>query len=274
MIINGGSRRDGAFFAKHLTNGEKNERVMLCEIRNLAAVTVPDALREMQAVAMGTLCENYFYHANINPRQEEQLTAQQWQTAADRLEHNLGLKGQARFVVEHRKEGRTHRHLIWSRIDVSSMRAIVMTNDYEKHQATARELESMFGHDAVASVSHRTRDSGPRPSRRPKTWESFRGQLSGIDPFAMKEAITRLYRTSSSGAEFAAHLLENGYRLLRGDQTGFLVLDGAGHLHSLARRLDGVTSAELRAFMRDMPVASRPTAAKARLLLKATQSQG
>jgi hypothetical protein len=102
MIINGGSRSNAAFFAKHLTNGEHNERVTLCEMRGLAAITVPDALREMEAVAMGTLCKNYFYHANINPRGEEELTPEQWQLAADTLEQRLGFERNARFVVEHR----------------------------------------------------------------------------------------------------------------------------------------------------------------------------
>jgi phosphoheptose isomerase len=58
MIINGGSRCNAQFFAKHLTNGEENERVTLCEIRNLAAQTVAEAFREMEAIAMGTRCRN------------------------------------------------------------------------------------------------------------------------------------------------------------------------------------------------------------------------
>ena len=48
MIINGGSRSNGAFFAKHLTNAEHNERVTLCELRNLAAGNIPDAFRKRQ----------------------------------------------------------------------------------------------------------------------------------------------------------------------------------------------------------------------------------
>jgi len=250
MIINGGSRSNGAFFAKHLINEEHNERVTLCEIRGLAAHTIPGALREMEAIAMGTLCSNYFYHANINPREHEQLTPEQWQLAIDTLEKNLRLSGHARFVVEHYKEKRTHRHAIWLRINVKTMRAVVMTNDYEKHQATARDLETQFGHKSLASVAGRTRASGPRPSRRPKSWESFRGQQSGIDPFALKQLITRLYYASEDAAEFASHLLAHGCQLVKGSQTDFCIRDRAGHLHSLARRIDGVTSSQLQEFMK------------------------
>jgi hypothetical protein len=258
MIINGGSRSNAAFFAKHLMNGEQNERVTLCEMRGLAAENVPDAFREMAAVAMGTLCQNYFYHANINPREHEELTAEQWQTAVDTLEQHLGLDGTARFVVEHRKAGRTHRHVIWLRIDIQSMTAVVMADDYEKHQAASRELEKLFGLDKVQSVSGRTRASGPRPSRRPKTWESFRGQKSGIDPWKMKQEITQLYRAAKNGAAFAAALEARGYKLVRGTHAAFCIMDEAGHLHSLARRIDGIDAARLRSFMKGIVAPARP----------------
>jgi hypothetical protein len=93
MIINGGSRRNGTFFAKHLGNAQENERVTLCEIRNLAAETIAEAFQEMEAIAMGTRCENYFYHANINPLSKETLTQRQWNRAVDLLEAKLCLTG-------------------------------------------------------------------------------------------------------------------------------------------------------------------------------------
>jgi hypothetical protein len=248
MIINGGSRRDARFFAKHLSKTEENERVTLCEIRGLAARSIADALREMEAVALGSQCVNFFYHANINPLEVEDLTLDQWRVAVDRLEANLGLKGHARFIVEHRKKNRTHRHVIWLRIDVHTMRVIKMTD--EKHQATARELEKEFGLRPVPSVLGAARDDGVRPSRRAKSWETFRGQKSGVDPQAMKKEITALYFESPDARAFAARLAASGYGVVRGRQEGFCVLDKAGHLHSLARRIDGIAPATLAAFLK------------------------
>jgi hypothetical protein len=259
MIINGGARRNSAFFAKHLTNGENNERVTLCELRNLVAENVADAFREMEAVALGTLCQNFFYHANLNPRADEELTHEQWQVAVETLEQHLQLEGHARFVVEHRKQGRTHRHVIWSRIDIASMTAVAMTDDFEKHQTVARELEKQFSLERGRSVLGPTRTAGPRPSRRPATWESFRGQKSGIDPHAMKQAITLLYRASKTGAAFAAQLSQQGYTLLKGDRCDYVVRDSAGHLHSLARRIDGISAATLRRFMKDVDPEALPS---------------
>jgi Relaxase/Mobilisation nuclease domain len=249
MIINGGSRRNARFFAQHLSKAEEHEHVTLCEIRNLAARGIADALREMEAIAIGSQCENFFYHANINPLHSEELTAEQWRTTANTLEKNLGLSGHARFIVEHRKKGRTHRHVIWLRIDVSTMRAVRMTDDYEKHQATARQMETEFGLRAVPSVLGTARPDGSRPSRRARPWETFRGHSSGIDPYAMKKEITALYLESIDASAFAARLAASGYGLVRGNRHGFCVVDKAGHLHSLPRRIHGTDAATLAAFL-------------------------
>ena len=253
MIINGGPRSQGAFFAKHLTNGETNEQVMICEIRNLAATNLRDAFREMEAVASGTLCKNYFYHSNINPTEHEALTPEQWVIAVDTLERHLRLDSHARFVVEHRKKGRVHRHVIWSRTNVATMRVAVTTDDYAQHQAAARELEEAFGLRAVESVLGPSR-SELRPMRRPQSWETFRGQTSGIDPYTMKQAVTRLYFECPDGAAFAERLAVLGLTLVKGDHAEYCLRDSAGHLHSLARRLDQVTASELRTFLRNVSV--------------------
>jgi hypothetical protein len=246
VIINGGSRSNGRFFAKHLTNAEENERVTLCEIRNFAAQTVLEAFREMEAIALGTQCENYFYHANINPHASESLTPEQWDRAAQALEENLGLTGHARFIVEHQKKARVHRHVIWLRIVVSTMRAVKMTDDYEKHQATARQLEREFRLQSVNSVLGPEAAKGQRPARRPKSWESFRGHKSGIDPQRMKEEVTALYRKSGDAHTFMQGLQAGGLRLVKGDRRDLCIVDKAGHVHSLARRLDGVSVSALR----------------------------
>jgi hypothetical protein len=261
MIINGGSRRNGKFFAKHLGNAQENERVTLCEIRNLAAETVAEAFREMEAIAMGTRCENYFYHANINPLSTETLTQQQWSRAIDLLEAKLCLAGNARFIVEHQKKGRVHRHVVWLRIDVSRMRAVEMTDDYERHQATARELEVEFGLVQGKSVLGEGRTKGERPARRPQSWETFRGHLSGIDPQRMTDQITSLYRSCNDASEFASRLREQNCRLVRGDRTGFCIVDSAGHVHSLARRLPGVTATALEEFLGSLGGDTVPTVA-------------
>jgi hypothetical protein len=259
MIINGGSRSNARFFAKHLDNAEGSERVTLCEIRSLAAQDVAEAFREMEAIALGTQCKNYFYHANINPLDSEYLTPEQWDRAIDLLEENLGLTGHARFIVEHWKKKRTHRHVVWLRIAISGMRAVEMTDDYEKHQATARQLEREFGLQRGRSVLGKHKLRGGRPARRPQSWETFRGQKSGVDPQAMTAHITALYSGSDNAEAFARALTEHGYQLAKGDRRDFCVVDKAGHIHSLARRLDSSAAGRLARFMESIEPESLTT---------------
>jgi hypothetical protein len=42
-------------------------------------------------------------------------------------------------------------------------------------------------------------------------------------------------------------LAEHGYMLARGDRRDFVIVDREGGIHSLARRIDGMKAAELRA---------------------------
>lgn len=263
MIISGGSRSNWRFFSKHLMNGKDNERVSTVEFRGVAGENVLDALREMDALASGTRCKNFFYHADINPREDEHLTPEQWERAVDTLENNLGLEGHSRFIVEHEKAGRTHRHIIWSRIDVDTMTAVSDSQNYAAHELTARALEREFGQEGVTGAHNRD-TAEKRPERRPKNWETFRGNKSGIDPEAVKQEVTALWHEADSGKAFAAALTESGYMLCKGDKRDFCIIDPAGQEHSLARRIAGVKAAELRGRMEDIDRDALPTVAEGR----------
>ena len=273
MIINGGSRSNGGFFARHLMRTDQNDRVAVVEIRGLGATTIADAFREMKAVASGTNCSNYFYHANINTRADELLTGEQWSVAADTLERQLGLHDQPRIVVEHQKDGRTHRHIVWSRIDADSMKAISDSLTYAKHELAARAVEATFGHAPVPSVLVKDRET-LRPERNLRDWESLRAGDSGIDPKAIKAELTELWRSADSGSAFAHALAERGYILVRGDRRDFCIIDAAGDDHSLARRLSGVKAAEVRDRLADLDRASLPSVEEGRALARARQETG
>ena len=269
MIINGNSRSNAQFFAKHLLNAEQNERVEVKEIRGFVADNVPDALKEIEIIGSATRARNSFYHSNINPDEGEKLTPEQWAQTIDTLEKNLGLEGQPRFVIAHEKKDREHIHVIWSRIDADSMTAIPMDNNYLVHTETARELERMFGHEPTPVPPHLERD-------RFKNWETFRAQESGITPAEMKAEITALYHASDSGAAFQSALEHSGYTLCRGDKQGVLcIVDSHCDSHALLRRINGLRAAELRAFMADIDPQALPSVAEAIQLVKAeAESEG
>lgn len=268
MVIKGGARRAGGFFAKHLMKAEDNERVTIAEMKGLYAQDLPEAFNELRALAGGSRDRDYFYHASMNPREDEHLTPEQWEFAVGRLEQNLGLDGHVRFQVEHEKGGRTHRHIVWSRVDPDTLTLANHWRNYEAHDKTRYELEQAFHHEPTPQTPEPTQ----RRSREFADWETFRAQESGITPHEVKAEITALYKSSDNGAAFAAALEESGYTICRGDRRDALcVIDGAGDVHSLVRRLDGIRTAELRQFMADIDPQALPSVKEATEFVKARE---
>jgi len=263
MIIKGGARKSGRFFAGHLMKAEDNERVAVVEMKNLWAEDVPEAFREMKSIAKGTRADNYFYTVSMNPRADESLTAEQWDMAVDRLEHNLGLDGHARFQVEHEKaDGRIHRHIVWSRVDADTMTVTPAKNDYYIHMQTGRELEREFNHQPTPDPM----EHGHRAEKEFSDWELFRGQ-DGRDPKDVKAEVTALFKHSDSGVAFVAALEDSGYTLCQGER-GYCIIDSYGDSHSLVRRLEGIKTAELREYLSSIPLVSLPTVAEAAALVR------
>lgn len=274
MIINGASRSNGAFFSRHLMRADHNERVSLVEMRGLAsAEDVREAFRELKQRAEGTACKNYFYHANLNTREDEVLTPEQWAQAVNVLERELQLEGQPRFIIEHEKEGRTHQHVIWGRVDAETMTTIHDGHNYRRHEIAAREIEAAFDLSPVESTLTRDKETTPRPERGPQDWESFRAQESKIDPKAMKAELTELWQHSDTGPAFAAALEERGYILARGDRRDFCIIDQAGDEHSLGRRISGVKATEIRARMADVDAEALPSVAEGREMARQRQEE-
>jgi hypothetical protein len=264
MVVNGASRRSVGFWAKHLANDKKNDRAELKEIRGLGATNLRDGLLEMQDDARHTRCQNFFYQANFNPCAHERLTEEQWQRAFEIFEKHRGIpEGQARIVYEHEKEGRIHRHVIWSRIDLEKMRAWPDPLDAKVCHAASREISEELGLERTISPFDKDRE-GPRPERAPKSYEMFRGLRSGLDPREIKSEVTRIFRDSRNGADFAAGLKQQGYELVQGDRRDYCILDSAGEVHSLARRLDGINAKQLREFMQGFQHDALPTIEQAK----------
>lgn len=263
MVIKGSARGSPGQLAVHLQRMDTNERMRVIELRGVASDNLTGALREMDAQGAALRTERTLYHASINTRADELMTAEQKMTAIDRLEEKLGLTGQPRAVVEHEKEGREHIHVVWSRTDLEHMRAIRADHNYRTHEEVARELEREFGHAHVQGA-HAERDGKERPDRTPSHAEMQQGARSGLGPQEAREQITGIWQRTDNGQAFAAALDEAGWTLARGDRRDFVVVDHEGEVHSLRRRIEGATAADVRARMADIDRASLPDIEEAR----------
>jgi hypothetical protein len=269
VIIKGKSRSGAAALAAHLTSA-KNERVDVAEIRGLFAQDLSGALREMEDVASGSTCGLFMYHASIDPDARYSMTREQWRESVDVLEKNLGLSDQPRAVVMHVKEGREHCHVVWSRINIETMKGISDSHNFRKHEETARDLERRFGHERVQGA-HVEREGRKRPDRTPsradiqqqeRAGKSGRAAVAAVNQ--VKAELTALWHQTGTGREFADALAARGYVLARGDRRDFVVVDSVGAVHSLSRRIEGVTAASVRERMNDVDRDNLPSVAEAK----------
>jgi hypothetical protein len=258
MIIKGKSRTGPEVLGPYLENAEKNERVSVLEIKGTIAQDLVGALQEMDAYAEGTRCDKPLYHAIISPEPPHRLTPEQRVEAVEALEKKLGFDGHARTVVMHEKFGREHFHVVWTRIDVENMRSVSDSHNYRKHEEVSRNLERRFGHDRIQGA-HAERDGAERPDRTPTRSELRQEERTGIKGKEVKAEVTAAFKASDGPEAFRSALEDMGYVLARGDKRDFVLVDRAGGVHSLARRIDGVKTAELREFMKPLRDERLPT---------------
>jgi hypothetical protein len=282
MIIKGRARRYDPALAEHLLateSGKKdddkskgkssgggavsNEQVTLVGVRGIIARDVRRALEELDAQAAGSLARRTIYHASISPRAEEQLTPLQWRHAVRELERALGLTGQPRIVVRHLKLGREHTHVVWSRVNFVTQKAISDSHNYRIHEATARALEREFKH-RYTQGAHVEREGIERPGRTPYPAEMQQGARTGIDPRAVKTEVSEIWQRADSGKAFAAALADRGYVLARGDRRNIVIIDPKNGVHSLARRIEGIKAIDIQAKLKDIDAARLASVAQVR----------
>jgi hypothetical protein len=153
------------------------------------------------------------------------------------------------------------------------MKAVPDSHNYRKHEETSRELERRFGHERVQGA-HVEREGRKRPDRTPSRAELRQEERTGITGKQVKAEVSEAFRTSDSPAAFKAALEERGYQLARGDRRDYVVIDSAGSIHSLARRIDSMKAADLRAYMSPLDGGEIPSIAESRARLDAIRRQG
>jgi hypothetical protein len=262
MILKGNQRAGGEDLASHLMNLYDNDAVELAQVKGTIAQDLHGAFAEFEAMAIGTRAREALYSLSINPG--EKMSREQYFTAIDRVEDRLGLSGQPRAVVFHVKGGREHCHVVWSRIDTGQMKAVQLSHDRQKLRAVARELGQEFGHELPA---------GMRSDRGAQRFENDAAlsvaelavaEASGLSADARRKEITSAYREARDAQGFIDGLWERGYHLARGDQRGFVVVDKAGHVHSLSRQVIGAKAKDIAALLSPLTPENLPSVKETR----------
>jgi hypothetical protein len=192
------------------------------------------------------------------------MTREQYFAAIDRIESRLDLAGQPRAVVFHVKGGREHCHVVWSRIDTSKMRAVQLSHDRQKLRAVAQELGEELGHKLPNGLARNRGAERFGSASSIGLGELAQADRAGLSAQARRAAVTAAFHESDSAQAFISALRERGYRLAQGDQRGFVVVDRAGHVHSLSRQIDGVRAKDIQAKLAPRTPADLPTVEETR----------
>ncbi|MEO1046373.1 MAG: relaxase/mobilization nuclease domain-containing protein [Pseudomonadota bacterium] len=238
MILVGNSRGGARDLAQHLQKDE-NDHVTVHQLRGFASDNLDGAFQEAYAVSRGTKCKQFLFSLSLNPPADAQVTSEQFESAIDRAEGELGLGGQPRAIVFHEKEGRRHAHAVWSRIDAETMTAKQMSFHKNKLQDVSRELYNEHGWTMPEGLADRTK-SDPRNFTL-EQWQQ--AKRHDKDPQQIIDAFRDAWAISDSKAAFDHALKERGYWLARGDKRGFVALDHNGEIYSIPKQVKVKTKA-------------------------------
>lgn len=262
MIAKGTQHNNGAKLADYLTKGKDNERATLWQLRGFASDDIREAFRSVHVMAEATRAEQPFFHVQVRTPDGESLTREQWELVADRIESKVGLTNQPRAIAFHfdEKSGHEHMHVAWSRIDDESMTARPLPFYKLRLKEVCRELENELG---LTRVTNDRRG----PAMSPHRDEYEQARRLGVDIHEIRASIRDCWERSDSGRSFAASLADQNLTLARGERRAFIVIDSAGGMHALGKRILGPTAVEVRARLADLELQELPTVEQARAQL-------
>lgn len=245
MILNGNQRGGAKDLALHLMKFE-NEVVEIHELRGFASQDLMGALNEIYAISRGTKCTQFMYSLSLNPPPNEQATNADFEAAIEKAEKRLGLQGQPRAIVFHEKYGRRHAHVVWSRIDIQTMKARHMSYDRDRLTELSRELFLEHGWEMPKGLQHYQERSLTNYTHA----EHQQAQRIGKHAGQIKADLLEAWAASDTKAAFEHALSEKGYFLARGDRGRFVAVDMAGEVFSI-RQQTKLRVKELRAKLGD-----------------------
>lgn len=233
MILEASKRSGGMALGRHLLNEQDNDHVTVHDVRGFVADNVMDAMKEAQAISMGTRCKQYLFSLSLNPPGHENVRVEVFETAIAKIEERLGLSAQARMIVFHEKEGRRHAHCVWSRINADTMTAIDMPFFKTKLREVSKELYLENGWRMPRGFL----DSKLRDPRNFTLEEWQQSKRAGLNAKDLKQAVQECWAVSDTVQAFDRALEEKGLFLARGDRRGHVVITHEGEVFALSRMI-------------------------------------
>lgn len=265
MVPKASQRGGGQQLATHLLNSFDNEEIEVAEVRGAIAADLHGAFEEWFAISKATQCRKYLYSLSLNPNPEQgRLPRALYADLVARTERALGLVDQPRAVVFHVKHGREHCHVVWSRINGDTLKAVHLSHDHQQLRTVVRDFAREHGLQLPPGMRQdRGRDRYRHRQKRENLAEQQQQERTGITKEERMEAVTAAWRESRTGPELITALEKRGYLLARGDRRAYVVVDRGGEIHSLAKQVIDGRVKDVKARLADYPLEKLPDARKA-----------
>lgn len=255
-MLAGATRGSGGWgLARHLVSRKHGQVATLLDVRFLGAESVKEALDELVSGSAHGRTDEPVHHVHVDPpigAESEALFAR-WH---ELYETEFGLENAPRITVEHVKDGRTHRHVVYSLVNDDGS-VVDLHHDYARREKISRIIEHEFGLPMVAGKHNRAvvaflrkegRDSaadamvaaGLTTAERPVAVtprERHQAERTHVDPDALGRDVLSAWTSSDGVRSFRTAILQSGLRLAQGDDSDVVVVDHAGGTHSLTRLL-------------------------------------
>lgn len=258
----GSSFKGAAAYYLHDKKAETAQRIAFTDTRNLPTQDAQLAWRVMAVTAMnaddlkresgikltGRRSEKPVFHFSLSWHPEEQPDRRHMTAAMDSALAALGLQDRQAVYVSHNDEPHPHIHAIVNLVHPETGRSSTVKFSKETLSRWAEAYEQEHG----VYCEERIENNARRAS-------ATRGRKQGLKPdfprhkeraLELRSELTALYQAADSGRAFRAALQERGYELAYGRRI--LLVDRDGKIHGLARQLEGVKAAELRAKLSDI----------------------
>ncbi len=266
MIIKGNRHGNGSKLAAYLLDGGKHgERVFAPELHGfgLHPDDLSKSLSALDAIASSKGIQNPLFHVQIRLPQQDHMTREQWDATRTRVLKTLGLEGQPHAFVFHADEltGELHGHLAVSLINEQTHQVKAVPFYKFRLRALARKLENEFDLTRVSSQRE-----GPIKYAATKN-EEQQAQRLGVDKDAIRNTIRDCHDRTGCGRDFENELAHEGLILALGNRRDYVVIDHAGGMHALGKRLLDISAGQLREKLADLDRDNIPTIEQAREFL-------
>lgn len=228
MVIAGKIRSNAPQLASYLLATGKNEHITIMDVdgrHNANATHLKEMLYSMELNSELTRSRNSIYHAYINPNPDDTtdraMTMEEWQHSVDILTKQLGFEDQRRVVVLHEKPGnRVHAHIVYERYNQERGVMATYEDNYKAHDRARSEMEKKLNHK-------------PTPQKNKNRAHH-------------KQTLTEIWQRTNTSQAFMREAQANGYKIAKGTDRPYKVVDADGVSFDLVRKLDGVKTSDVR----------------------------